>query len=358
MSSRYNRQVILPQIGTTGQEKLQNAKVLLIGAGGLGATILPYLTAAGIGKIGIVDVDKIEITNLQRQVIYTTDGIGKSKVQEAKKSMNALNSDCEIIAYEMLFSAENALELVEKYDVIIDGTDNIATKYLINDACVVKNKPLVYGSVYRFEGQVAVFNYQNGPTYRCLYPNENRNSMNCVEAGVLGVSVGIIGMLQANEVLKILLGIGEVITGSVLIYNCLSNLQEKFSFAKKEVYIQSEAEFRNHFKTTEDNSRTIEITTIMSKISSKNVLFLDVRNSDELPLVEFENCIQIPLSELEEKHSILDKSKEIIVFCQSGIRSKMAAEMLQKRNFKNIINCEFGAQALVTLLKENKVSSH
>ena len=203
--ARYNRQMILPEIGENGQEKLHQAKVLIIGVGGLGAAILPYLVASGVGEIGIVDDDVIAVSNLQRQVIYKTESVGKSKVLEAKDMALALNPNVKINAVQEKLNAKNALQLFECYDIIVDATDNLKTKYLINDACCVLNKPFVYGSVFRFEGQVSVFNYKNGPTYHCLFPEQESQVLNCNDAGVLGISVGIIGLWQANEVLKIIL---------------------------------------------------------------------------------------------------------------------------------------------------------
>lgn len=346
MDTRYNRQTILPQVGEQGQQKLLKSKVLLIGAGGLGSAILPYLAAAGVGEIGVVDADVVELSNLQRQVIYTTDSIGKSKVSEAKKSAEALNADCKINVYQTVFSAENALELVAKYDIIVDGTDSIASKYLINDACVVQNKPWVYGSVYRFEGQVSVFNYNNGPSYRCLYPEENRNGLSCVEAGILGVSVGIIGILQANEVLKIILGIGEVNSGKILIYNCLNNLQEKFSFDKKDFLVKNKRDFLQRY--TNKKSEVISITAEEAALylDKNNTQFLDVRNRTEEPKFSLENGLQIPLGDLEQKLSLLDRSQNIVVYCQTGVRSALAAEILLNNNFETVKNVQGGAVAL------------
>jgi sulfur-carrier protein adenylyltransferase/sulfurtransferase len=197
-SERYNRQIILSEIGEVGQQKLLKSKVLVVGAGGLGAAVLPYLAAAGVGEIGIVDDDVIEISNLHRQVIYKSSAVGKYKADESKLMIAELNPLIKVNAISEKLSGKNAISLFEKYDIIVDATDNIEIKYLINDACLVKDKPMVYGSVFRFQGQVSVFNYQNGPTYRCLFPDENTQSLNCEDAGVIGISVGIIGMLQAK----------------------------------------------------------------------------------------------------------------------------------------------------------------
>ncbi|UUF14052.1 MULTISPECIES: HesA/MoeB/ThiF family protein [Flavobacterium] len=349
-SNRYNRQIILPEIGEDGQYKLSKAKVLVIGAGGLGAAILPYLAAAGVGEIGIVDDDDIEITNLHRQVIYKSSAVGKSKVEEAKLMFSELNPLVKVNAFAEKLSGKNALSLFEKYDIIVDATDNISIKYLINDACLVTNKPMVYGSIFRFQGQVSVFNYQNGPTYRCLYPDENNNALNCEDAGVIGISVGIIGMFQANEVLKMILGIGEVLSGKILVYNILNNEQQKYDFDKSNFQLISRESFEEKYNKSEVEEVNFE--SILDEINNDSVLFLDVRNADELPKISLKNQIQIPLLYLENEIEKLDKNQKIYVFCQSGIRSKIAAELLQKHQFKNIKSIAGGVLAMKDILKE------
>ncbi|MBE8726646.1 HesA/MoeB/ThiF family protein [Flavobacterium hungaricum] len=352
---RYNRQIILPEIGTEGQEKLANAKVLVIGAGGLGASILPYLAAAGIGEIGIVDHDVIEISNLHRQVIYKTAAVGKSKAEEAKGMVLELNPEIKVTAFAEKLSAKNAISLFEKYDIIVDATDNISIKYLINDACLVTNKPMVYGSIFRFQGQVSIFNYQNGPTYRCLYPDEKVNALNCEEAGVIGITVGIIGMLQANEVLKMILQIGKVLNGKVLVYNILNNEQQKYDFEKSSEFEISKEDFEKKYNSSENQNAEIKFELIWNEISSDEVLFLDVRNNDESPKISLKNQIQIPLMNLEREIEKLDKNQVIYVFCQSGIRSKIAVELLQRLQFKNVKGIEGGALAMKKLLKDDKI---
>ena len=343
-TTRYNRQIILPEIGTNGQQRLQNAKVLLIGVGGLGSAVLPYLVAAGVGEIGIIDDDTVDITNLQRQVIYTTNAVGKSKVREAAAMALALNPLVKTNAIEEKISPQNAIALFEKYDIMVDATDNLQTKYLINDACCVTNKPFVYGSVYKFEGQVSVFNYQNGPSYRCLFPEETNQSKNCNDTGVLGISVGIIGMFQANEVLKMILKIGEVLSGKLLVYNILNNEQQKFEFKKNSATTIGRIAFENKYAITE--SLEIEASLALQKINNPNVIFLDVRNGDEYPKISIENSLQIPLDVLENNLDKLETNKEILVFCQSGIRSKLAVAMLKKHQFINIKSVLGGAKTL------------
>ena len=351
-STRYNRQIILPEIGEAGQYKLSKAKILIIGAGGLGAAVLPYLAASGVGEIGIVDDDVIEVSNLQRQVIYTTSAVGKYKVEEAKAMVADLNPLVKVNAIAEKLSGKNAISLFEKYDIIVDATDNLSIKYLINDACLVTNKPMVYGSIFRFQGQVSVFNYQNGPTYRCLYPDENSQSLNCSDAGVIGISVGIIGMLQANEVIKTILEIGEVLSGKILVYNILNNEQQKYDFEKNIDVVMTIQAFEEKYKATENQIEEILATAILDEIDNDEVLFLDVRNEEELPKMNFKNGIQIPLLNLENEIKKLNPNQTIYVYCQSGIRSKIAVEILQKKNFKNVRSIAGGALALRQLLKE------
>jgi adenylyltransferase/sulfurtransferase len=355
-SNRYNRQIILPEIGEEGQYKLLKAKVLVIGAGGLGASILPYLAAAGVGEIGIVDNDIVEVSNLHRQVIYKTSAVGKLKAGEAKGMISELNPLLKVNAIAEKLSGKNAISLFEKYDIIVDATDNIFIKYLINDACIVTNKPMVYGSIFRFQGQVSVFNYQNGPTYRCLYPNENNNALNCEDAGVIGISVGIIGMLQANEVLKMILGIGEVLSGKILVYNILNNEQQKYDFDKSDVLLMNRETFEAKYNTIENKVEEVNFETVFDELNNNTVLFLDVRNEDEIPQISLKNKMQIPLLHLENEIEKLDKNQAIYVFCQSGIRSKIAVELLHKKNFKSVKSIAGGALAMKQLLKE-KVSN-
>jgi len=355
--ARYNRQIILPEIGEDGQFKLSKAKVLLIGAGGLGVAILPYLAAAGVGEIGVVDDDVIEVSNLQRQVIYKSSAVGKYKVDEAKAMVSELNPLIKVNAIAEKLSGKNAISLFEKYDIIVDATDNLQIKYLINDACLVTNKPMVYGSIFRFQGQVSVFNYQNGPTYRCLYPDENSSSANCADAGVIGISVGIIGMLQANEVVKMILGIGEVLNGKILVYNILNNEQQKYDFEKNVSIVIDSTIFEEKYVSNEKTIKEIEAEAVLNEMTNDEILFLDVRNVDELPKINFKNGIQIPLMNLENEMDKLNSNQTIYVYCQSGIRSKIALEQLQKKNFKNIKSISGGALALNQLLKKESLSN-
>lgn len=349
-STRYNRQTILPEIGEEGQYKLSKAKVLVIGAGGLGAAVLPYLAGAGVGEIGIVDDDIIDVSNLHRQVIYKTSAVGKSKVEETKTMISELNPEIKVNAFSEKLSGRNVISLFEKYDIIVDATDSIAIKYLINDACLVTNKPMVYGSIFRFQGQVSVFNYQNGPTYRCLYPDENSSAVNCEDAGVIGVSVGIIGMFQANEVIKMILGVGDVLSGKILVYNVLKNEQQKYDFEKSSELEMAKEDFEQKYNSFENQVEEIKFELILDEIENDEVLFLDVRNDDEQPKINLKNGFQIPLMNLENEIRKLNSNQTIYIFCQSGIRSKIAVELLQKHQFKNIKSIAGGALAMKKLL--------
>ncbi|WP_035671295.1 HesA/MoeB/ThiF family protein [Flavobacterium sp. 83] len=355
-TARYNRQIILPEVGINGQQKLQQAKVLIIGAGGLGAAVLPYLAAAGIGEIGIIDDDRIEVTNLQRQVIYKSSSVGKSKALEAAAMALGLNPSIKINAITEKLDSKNAISLFEHYDIMVDATDNLTTKYLINDACCATNKPFVYGSIYKFEGQVSVFNYENGPTYRCLFPEENNEVRNCNDAGVMGISVGIIGMFQANEVLKMVLGIGELLSGKLLVYNMLNNEQQKFEFSRTDTNTIDRVAFENKYSSVETATIEISAALALEQINNKNVVFLDVRNSEEYPKITIQNGIQIPLDRLESALNQLNSNAEIFVFCQSGIRSKKAVEILRNNNFKTAKSITGGAKALDVVLHKVTVS--
>jgi adenylyltransferase/sulfurtransferase len=355
-TARYNRQIILPEVGVNGQQKLQQAKVLIIGVGGLGVAVLPYLVAAGIGEIGIIDDDKIEVTNLQRQVIYKSSSVGKSKVIEAAAMALALNPSIKINAVTEKLDSKNAISLFELYDIIVDATDNLNTKYLINDACCVTNKPFVYGSIYKFEGQVSIFNYKNGPTYRCLFPDETNEVRNCNDAGVIGISVGIIGMFQANEVLKMVLGIGELLSGKLLVYNMLNNEQQKFDFSKTDVNPIDVVAFENKYASVESTAIEIGAAFALEQMHHQEVIFLDVRNSDEYPKITIKNGLQIPLDRLEFELHQLDINSTLFVFCQSGIRSKKAVEILRNNNFENAKSIAGGAKALDKILNKETVS--
>ncbi|WP_027137341.1 HesA/MoeB/ThiF family protein [Gaetbulibacter saemankumensis] len=355
---RYNRHIILPEIGQTGQDKISNSKVLVIGAGGLGCPILQYLAAAGVGFLGIIDFDTVDLTNLQRQVLYGNSSLGKNKALAAKSRLSDLNSDINIIAYPEPLTYQNALDLFKQYDIVVDGSDNFATRYLVNDAAVITNKPLVFGAIYKFEGQISVFNYKHGPTYRCLFPNppEAHSVPNCSDIGVLGVLPGIVGSMQANEVLKIILGIGDVLSGKLLCYNALNAQITSLKFKKHEKGVAQILNTSNSFRKKQLD---LDCDVTSNRISFKDVIFdhniqlIDVREEDEQPKMLDYPITNIPLSRLESHLSKLEPNKKHILFCQSGVRSQMAVNRLKELQINSCFSLEEGASELNQYLKEN-----
>jgi molybdopterin/thiamine biosynthesis adenylyltransferase/rhodanese-related sulfurtransferase len=345
--SRYSRHILLSEVGQNGQDKLSQAKVLVIGAGGLGCPVLQYLVAAGIGAIGIVDFDTVETSNLQRQILFGTASLGKNKALAAKNRLEDLNPTITITAYPEKLTSKNALKLFKGYDIIVDGTDNFATRYLINDASILINKPVVYGAIYKFEGQVSVFNYKNGPSYRCLFPNPPKEGAvaNCSEVGVFGVLPGIIGTMQANEVLKIILGFENVISGKLLCYNSRTAQVSTLKIAKSETeFIKVHAMkdcFQDHDQEFSCEIGVQEIL-LAEALQKKNVCFIDVRELHESPQFDVPNCIRIPISTLEEHINQISPNATNIVFCQSGVRSITAIAILQKHNIKNCFSLKGG----------------
>ncbi len=324
---RYIRQMALPQVGTDGQRKLQNARVLVVGAGGLGNAVLPYLASSGIGAIGIVDGDTVSLSNLHRQVLFAETDIGKAKAEVAHKKLSAQFPETEITAYNAFLSGENALELFAGYDMILDATDSIAIRYLINDACVLSNKPFVHASVYRFQFQVAVFNAEHSGTYRCLYPNPPKTVQNCAEAGVMPTTVALAGLFQCNEVLKYFLNIGELLTNELLLFDVLQNQEERFKYQPKEHAFITEDFFYESYQPVEMKPFAE---------TEPSGLFLDVRLPGEQPQLSMKNYFQLPLSELENNGLEVSKEKPIYIFCQTGKRSKQAVRFLKQQNFKYV----------------------
>ncbi len=356
--SRYSRHIILSEIGQNGQDKLTQAKVLVIGAGGLGCPILQYLAAAGIGTLGIVDFDIIEESNLQRQILFGMSTLGKNKALAAKERLEDLNPTISITAYPERLTTKNAVSLFNKYDIIVDGTDNFTTRYLINDASLITNKPLVYGAIYKFEGQVSVFNYQNGPSYRCIFPTPPKagSVASCSEVGVLGVLPGIIGSMQANEVLKLILGLGNVLSGKLLCYNALTAETITLSVNKSDIEINKILNQKDTFQNSQEEFNcelNFNEISVKEALQKENIQFIDVRETHEQPKVDVINPIQIPLSELELNLDKIDSEKEKIIFCQSGIRSKKAVALLQKNNINNCYNLKEGAIAILEHYNQN-----
>lgn len=343
--SRYNRHIILSEIGQQGQDKLLQAKVLVIGAGGLGCPILQYLAAAGIGKLGLMDFDKVELHNLQRQVLFGASSLGENKALAAKRRLADLNDSISIEAYPERLDAENAIALFKAYDIIVDATDNFESRYLINDAAIITGKPVVFGAIYKFEGQLAVFNYKEGPSYRCLFPEQPKQNslLNCDEAGVLGVLPGIIGSMQANEVLKLILGIGKVLSGQMLSYNALTHQSSILTIPKTDVKIDATLSAFNNKNKTNCEILGDEIS-IERALAKSNVQFIDVREPDEMPQISHMNLLSIPLNTLESRIDRIPISAEKIIFCQTGVRSRKAISILKKHKISNCYSLQGGAQ--------------
>ncbi len=345
-NDRYHRQIILKEFGETAQQKLLNAKVLVIGAGGLGCPALQYLTAAGVGTIGIIDFDVVTITNLHRQILFSVNDIGKQKAAIAAIKLAEINPEIQIQVYNFQLTNKNAIELFANYDLIIDGTDNFATRYLINDACVILNKPLVYGAVLRFEGQVGVFNLINNETkiktnYRDLFPEPPNplNALSCNEAGVIGVLPGIIGTMQATEAIKIITGIGKPLCNKIISYNALQNSFYDFEITPVlnpiETFPHNEMEFLNFnyewFCSSKDNVSVISIIDFEELRINEKITIIDVRERNELPLVNQFDFISIPLNDLPNLLANIPTENKIVVFCKSGNRSLKAVKILNEK---------------------------
>ena len=346
---RYSRHIILPEVGLEGQKRLKAASVLCIGTGGLGSPLLLYLAAAGVGRIGIVDFDIVDNSNLHRQVIHSTSWVGKPKIESAKNRVLEINPNCQVDLYETRISAENALELVEPYDIIVDGTDNFPTRYLVNDACVLLNKPNVYGSIFRFEGQATVFNYQGGPNYRDLYPEPPPPGMvpSCAEGGVLGVLCGIIGTIQATEAVKIILGQGNTLSGRLLLYNALDMKFRELKLRPNPVrpVIEKLIDYEEfcgipQAKAEEEKQRmelaeiTVQELQALIDSGAKDFVLLDVRNPNEYEIAQIPGSVLVPLPDIESGQGVA-KVKELlnghrlIAHCKMGGRSAKALAILK-----------------------------
>lgn len=362
---RYHRQIRLKEIGISGQHKLRESKVLVIGAGGLGCPALQYLAAAGIGNLGIIDHDQVELSNLHRQILFNHEDEGKNKALIAKHRLLELNPEIEIRAFPERLNTKNALDLLREYDIIMDGTDNFSTRYLVNDACVIENKPWVYGAIFKFQGQVSVFNYKEGPTYRCLFPipPSEGSVPNCEMIGVLGVVPGIIGSMMANEALKMILGIGEVLSAKLWTLDTLSNRVSTLSISKNQTEIEkiikqasgfvhkNYAEFCGELKEIEEHG-------IDDVSQLDNVRFIDLRETDELPPVNIDGLLRIPFSKFPERLDELSKDRPMALFCQSGVRSKKAVEILRGKGFSNVYCLRENAEILSRKFSKKKPIDH
>ncbi len=348
--TRYSRQTILDGFGAASQEKLSKAKVLVVGAGGLGVPVLTYLNAMGVGEIGIVDNDVVSITNLHRQVLYNEFDVGKPKLEMAYEKLKAQNSNTKITLYKAFLDITNALEIIRQYDCIVDATDNFPTRYLINDACVILEKPFVYGALHAFEGQVSVFNHKGGATYRCLFPNMPKANEvpNCNENGVLGIVPGIIGNFQALEVVKILTGIGEPLSGKLLIYDGLSQAMQIIKFSPVADNLKIDALQSNYDFSCEVDVFSIEADELKEISEKSKIELIDVRTPEEFEEVHLKEAKNIPLSELEKRTDEINFTTPVYVICQSGIRSNKAitilTEIFPKQRF---INVDGGMNAIV-----------
>ena len=334
---RYSRQIILPEMGMAGQEKLKAAKVLVIGAGGLGCPVLQYLVAAGVGTIGVVDDDTVDVTNLHRQILYSPDDIGKGKAETAVQKLTAMNPYVNLTAIPVRLDESNAAEIISNYDLVIDGSDNFPTRYLANDICVELNKPLVFGSILRFEGQVSVFNYKGGPTYRCLFP-EAEEGDNCEVAGVIGILPGIIGTYMANEVIKVICEIGEILSGRLLVLNALGNTNNIFSFNRSSAYpVKEKIETISITRPVANKIEEMFLEELESKLESgaDDLYLIDVRENYEFE-EDFIGGINVPLSEIPENIDIFPVDKTIVFYCTTGKRSRMAATLLAKSGFEGL----------------------
>ena len=347
--ARYSRHLLIPEIDLIGQKRIVNAKVLCIGAGGLGSPTIMYLAAAGIGEIGIVDFDRVDVSNLQRQIIHTQSDLGKSKAQSAKEKVIALNPAIKVNLHEVRLDVSNALEILKDYDLIIDGTDNFATRYLINDAAALLGLPYIWGSIFRFDGQVSVFWSQTGPCYRCLHPTPPPvgSVPSCAEGGVLGVLCGAIGSIQTNEAIKLITGVGESLLGNLLIFDSLETSYTKIplkksaecpicSGAQKELLPDYEA-----FCGISESISPEQLGTFT------DFLLIDVREPEEHERLSIPNSVLIPKAKFEDGSALmtLPRDRQIILYCQSGIRSGKCLEIIKGAGFTNSTHLEGGILA-------------
>jgi sulfur-carrier protein adenylyltransferase/sulfurtransferase len=347
---RYSRHLILPEVGLEGQKRLKSASVLCIGTGGLGSPLLLYLAAAGIGRIGIVDFDIVDTSNLQRQVIHGTSWVGKPKIESAKNRIHEINPHCQVDLYETRLSSENALDIIKPYDIVVDGTDNFPTRYLVNDACVLLDKPNVYGSIFRFEGQATVFNYEGGPNYRDLYPEPPPPGMvpSCAEGGVLGILPGIIGLIQATETVKIILGKGETLSGRLMLYDALNMKFRELKLRPNPVrpvieklidYEQfcgiPQAKAEEAKQQMEIPEMTVQELKQLLDSGTDDFVLLDVRNPHEYEIAKIEGSVLVPLPDIENGEGVT-KVKELlnghrlIAHCKMGGRSAKALGILKE----------------------------
>src|SRR6185295_8285020 len=361
---RYSRHLILPEVGMEGQLKLKNAKVLMVGAGGLGAPLGLYLAASGVGRVGIVDFDVVDFTNLQRQVIHGTKDVGRKKLDSAADSMLDINPYMTVDKFDTAISSENALDIIKDYDMVVDGTDNFPTRYLINDACVLLKKPNVYGSIFRFEGQATIFAYPGGPCYRCLYPEPPPPGLvpSCAEGGVLGILPGTVGLIQATETVKLILGTGEPLIGRLVLYDALAMRFRELKLRKnpdcpicgdhptvtKLIDYQQFCGIPDHppAETPGVAEGEIDVADVKAKIDRRDpFVLIDVREPHEYQIAKIPYARLIPLGELPKRVNELNSADEIVAHCKSGVRSGKAVDFLKQAGFKKIKNMKGGILA-------------
>ena len=348
--SRYARHLILPQIGEEGQEKLKRASVLIVGAGGLGSPVALYLAAAGVGRIGLVDFDRVDVTNLHRQILYGTSDVGTAKLDAAQSRLGDINPEIRIETHEAMLSSSNAMEILDGYELIVDGTDNFPTRYLVNDACVLLGKPNVYGSIFRFEGQVSVFDARHGPCYRCLYPEPPPPHLvpSCAEGGVLGVLPGVIGTIQATEAIKLITGAGESLLGRLLLFDAL-----QMSFRQLRLRKDPDCAICGQHPTVTAlidyegfcNPATTHEVTPGELTNMREALVIDVREPHEWNAGHIEGARHIPLRQLPHNLESIPRDQDVVLYCHMGSRSAMALEMLRDAGFQRARHLKGGYAA-------------
>ena len=361
--ARYSRHVIMPEVGLDGQRKLKAAKVLVIGTGGLGSPLALYLAAAGVGTLGLVDFDVVDVSNLQRQIIHGTADVGRSKCQSAADRLHDVNPAVTLDHWEDRFTSKNALDIVKHYDIVVDGTDNFPTRYLVNDACVLLNKPNVYGSIFRFDGQATVFDPRSGPCYRCLYPEPPPPGEvpSCAEGGVLGILPGVIGCIQATETIKLILGVGEPLIGRLLHYDALNmtfktykiRRDPKWAVGAPHPTIKGLIDYEEFCgirgevsKPQTSASGDITPQELKKRIDAgENLFVLDVRNPNEFQICRIPGTTLLPLPELPSRVAEVPKDREVIVHCKSGMRSQKAIDFLKSQGYTKLVNLTGGILA-------------
>jgi len=362
--SRYSRHLILPEVGMEGQQKLKAARVLCVGTGGLGSPLALYLTAAGIGTLGLVDFDVVDASNLQRQIIHSTKDIGRKKLDSAEEKLKALNPAINIVKHDTMLSSANALEIIKDYDVVADGTDNFPTRYLVNDACVLLGKPNAYGSIFRFEGQASVFATETGPCYRCLYPEPPPPGLvpSCAEGGVLGILPGLVGVIQATEVIKLILGKGEPLIGRLLLVDALNMRFRELKLRKnpecpvcgENPTVTALIDYQHFCGIVPETPQEANVKNGIPQISVKelkrridageDVQLIDVREPYEYQIAQIGGKL-IPQNDVANRLAEIDREREVVVHCRSGARSQRIAELLKQAGYPRVVNVAGGILA-------------